>query len=112
VLGKHQIALLSRRWTKTIAEAIGELHRRVFIAPAVVLRKGRIAQDAIVVFDLAAIFNGHHQHIVIFDHGVRNPVQQQVHLANRPNPAVVVLSIQPQVSRIAAMLLNVLLGQN
>ena len=105
VLEEHQVGLLAALGAEAVAEALGELYPLAVI----VLREGRVADDAVKAHQLALVqVERVEQRVVVLDVGVGDAVEEHVHLADGPNAAVGVLAVERQVTGIAAGLLHVL----
>ena len=79
----------------------------------VVQGERRIGQHPVEAVQLTAVdVHGLGEGVAVLHVGVRDAVQQQVHLRDRPDAAVVLLAGQLQVARVPAVLLHVILGQD
>ncbi len=109
MLHEHQVGLLARFGAEAVAEALGEgdaLGR-------VVLREGRIGDDPVEAHQLAALdVQRLGQGVAVAQVRVRDAVQDHVHLADGPDPAVVLLPVEAEVARVAAVLAHMLGGED
>ncbi|SKS17759.1 Uncharacterised protein [Mycobacteroides abscessus subsp. abscessus] len=111
VLHEHQIGFFAGLGRVAIPKAFRERDRVL----AVVEREGWISDDAVEAHQFSAlnvswIFQS--AVVVITQVGVRDAVEQQVHLGDSPNTAVLLLARQGEVAAVAAVFLDVVLGQD
>ncbi len=108
VLGEHQVGLLAGLGAPAVAEPLLELGAR----PGVVLAEGRVCKHPVESHQLPTLpVHGLGQGVFVLDVGVGDAVEQHVHLADGPDAAVVVLTVEGEVPGVAAVLFHVLLGQ-
>ena len=105
MLGEHQVGLLAASWAPAEAEAVAELDA----ALDVVLAEGRIGDHPVeahqpAVLDVLRI----EERVAVPDVGVGDAMQQQVHPADRPDRAVVLLAVKA--AGVAAMLEGMLVA--
>ena len=109
MLDEHQVGLLAALRCPAPLEPFRVLHA----VAGVVQRERRVGDHPVEPHQLpAADVHRLGERVAVLDVGVRDAVQQHVHLADRPDAAVVLLARQVQVARVAAVLLDVLLGQD
>ena len=110
VLHEHEVGLLAALGAEAEAEALLELQA----VSRVVLRERRVGDDAVEAHELAALECAAARRACrsFANVGVGDAVQQHVHLADRPDAAVGLLPVEPQVLRVAAVLVDVLLRQD
>ena len=80
---------------------------------AVVLAEGRIADDPVKAHQLATVpmaWVG--ERVVVLNICALDAVQEHVHLADGPDAAVVVLPVEAEVTRVATVLGDVVLGED
>ena len=109
VLHEHEVGLLAGLGTPAVGEALGEGHA----FGAVVLRERRVREHPVKTHQLAALgVQGLGEGVAVAQVGVGDAVQDEVHLGDGPDPAVVFLPVEAQVARVAAVLGHVLLRQD
>ena len=109
VLDEHEVGLLAALRAEAVAESLGEGDA----VRGVVLREGRIGDDPVEAHQLAALdVQGLGQGVAVAEVGVGDAVQDHVHLADGPDPAVVLLPVEAEVARVAAVLAHVLGGED
>ena len=109
MLDEHQVGLLAALGRPAALEPLRVLHALA----GVVQGERRIGEHPVEAHQLAAV-DVHRlgEGVAVLHVGVGDAVQQQVHLRDRPDAAVVLLARQAQVARVPAVLLHVVLGQD
>ena len=109
VLDEHQVGLLAALGRPAPLEPFRVLHA----VAGVVQGERRVGQHPVEPVQLPAVdVHGLGEGVAVLHVGVGDAVQQQVHLRDRPDAAVVLLARQVQVARVPAVLLHVVLGQD
>ena len=105
VLHEHQVGLLAR-----LGHPDGEAAGILDVLLDVVLGEGRIGEHAVEAHQLAVLVLVLRaaEGVVLADVGVRDAVQEHVHLADGPDAAVALLAEEREVARVAAVLADVL----
>ena len=109
VLDEHEVGLFA-----FFRQPDGEAAGVVDVLADVILRKRRIGQHPVEALEFAALrlVLRLAQSVLLADVGVRDAVQQHVHLADRPGGADGFLAEKREVTRIAATFADVVAGLN
>ena len=104
VLHEHQVGLLA-----LLGQPHREAARELDLLLDVILAEGRVGQHAVEAPELAVLFQvlGLAQGVLLTDVGIRDAVQQHVHLADGPGGAHLFLPVQRHLLRAAPMLAQV-----
>ena len=108
MLDKHQVRLFPRFRAEAVAKALAEVE----FALAVILAEGRIAEHPVKTHQLPAI------HVKWIGDGILianvlvgiDSVKEEIHLADGPHPAVVILAVETQIPGVVAVLLHIAMG--
>jgi len=109
MLDEHEIGLLA-----LLRHPDGKAARVLDVLLDVVLTEGRIGEDAVVAlqFVVLVLVLGTADRILLTDIGVRDAVQEHVHLADGPSGADALLSKEREIPRISATLPDVVARLN
>ena len=109
MLHEHQVGLLAAFGHERV-KAFGELHSVANVA----LRERRIGDHSVEAADFAILVQvlGFFQRVTLPDIGAADAMQQHIYFADGPRAAVEFLTGEFQVARVAASLLNILLGES
>ena len=109
VLHEHQVGLFARLGAEAVGEPLpeGEVVRRV------VLREGRVRDHPVEAHQLAALdVQRLRECVAIAEVSIGDTVEDHVHLRDGPDPAVVLLPVQPKILRVAPVLVDMLGREN